>query len=107
MTGKGSSVGPGIMSRGRVCTWGQLIVDDTMRSPWRPGAVILASRFHERRRRPVDEPEVARVHEQAGALAEDEDGIAPVDRIGEQGQTSADGEVPERQRHDAALSALG
>src|SRR5438132_8391610 len=30
MTGNGSSVGPGIMSVGRVCTWVQLIVDGTV-----------------------------------------------------------------------------
>src|SRR5262245_9963792 len=107
MTGNGSSVGPGIMSRGRVCTWVQLIVDDTMESPWRPAAVILASRFYERRRRTPDEPQIARVHEQAGALTEDEDGIAAVDRVGEQREAAADGEVPERERHHAPPAALG
>jgi hypothetical protein len=30
MTGKASSVGPGIMRVGRVCTWVQLIVDGTV-----------------------------------------------------------------------------
>src|SRR5262249_12244889 len=106
MTGNGSSVGPGIIRMGRVCTWVQLIVDDTMRSPWRPSAVILASRFHEGRRGAVDEPQVARVHEQAGALAENEDGIAPVDRIRKQGDAAAEREVPERERHHGAPKAL-
>src|SRR5262249_86231 len=110
MTGNGSSVGPGIMSMGRVCTWVQLIVDDTVGSPWRPApGHSTSSRFHDRprRRRAVDEPQIARVDDQASALAEDEDRVAAVDRVGEHGDAASDGEIPERARHDAAPATLG
>src|SRR5688572_8215956 len=67
----------------------------------------VASLLGHRGRRPVDEPQIARVDEEARALADDEDGIAPVDGIGEQGEAAADGEIPEGAWHDAPFALLG
>ena len=55
----------------------------------------------------MDEPEIACVHEESRTLADDEDGIPPVDRVGEQREAAARGEIPERAGHDTALSPLG
>src|SRR3990172_9267584 len=104
-TGQGSSVGPGIISTGRVWHWAQLIVTDTAVSfvapiLHRPSPVGDALGLAE------DEVEVARVDEEPRALADDEDRVQPVDRVGEQRDPAADRKVPERVGHHALLGAL-
>src|SRR5213076_2652001 len=129
MTGKGSSVGPGIMRTGRVWHWAQLIVRDTIVSfvagsagpvpvvggltRARAGSVtpILArggaSAVGEALGAAVDEVEIPRVHEEPGTLAEDEHGVEPVDRVRQQRHAAAHREEPEGAGHDALLRALG
>src|SRR5215510_3154169 len=53
-----------------------------------------------------DEVEVARVDEEAGALAQDEDRIAAPQRVEQEGQAAADREIPEGARHHALAQAL-
>jgi 4-amino-4-deoxy-L-arabinose transferase-like glycosyltransferase len=48
-----------------------------------------------------DEDQVARVHEEAERLAEDEDGVAAPDRVGEEQRGPAEAQPPERGGHDA------
>src|ERR1700752_2992477 len=55
----------------------------------------------------TDQVEVAQVHEQAGPLAEDEDGVQAVDGVDQQGEAAAAGEEPERDGYRAPLLALG
>src|SRR5215813_1131994 len=94
MTGHGSSVGPGIMRIGRVCTCVKFSAALTVISPALDGRAILSGTLSGV---PggvgghlwlpliaVDEVEVARLDEQAGGLTQDEDGIAPIDGVGEQ-----------------------
>src|SRR5207248_2660275 len=59
------------------------------------------------RRLAVDEVEVPRVDEQPRALAEDEDGVTPVERVEQERDAAADGEIPELFWDDAFLFALG
>jgi len=54
-----------------------------------------------------DEVEVARVDEEARALAQDEDGVAPPECVEEQGEAAADREIPEGPGHHALAAALG
>src|SRR5262245_35814227 len=54
-----------------------------------------------------DEVEVARVDEEAGALAQDEHGITAPQRVEQEGQAAADREIPEGARHHALAQALG
>src|SRR5206468_946037 len=54
-----------------------------------------------------DEVEVARVDEQAGALTQNEDGIAAPERVEQEGQSTADREIPEGARHHALAETLG
>src|SRR6266403_2142692 len=54
-----------------------------------------------------DQIQVSRVNENACPLAEDEDGIEAVESIGEERQSPANGEEPERQRDDALFPPLG
>src|SRR5438128_1422010 len=135
MTGKGSSVGPGIMRTGRVWHWAQLIVRDTSVSfvagfagpgpdvgglrKVRAGSVcsvrstsdpILSRRatsaVGETLGAAVDEVEVPRVDEEPGGLAEDEHGVEPVDRVHQQRHAAAHREEPEGAGHDARLRPL-
>src|SRR5712692_10709744 len=54
-----------------------------------------------------DQVEVAQVHEQAGPLTEDEDGVQAVDGVDQQGEATADREEPERDGNHALLLPLG
>ncbi len=56
--------------------------------------------------RPADQHQVAGVDEEPHALSEDEDGIFPVNRVGEQCEGTAQAEEPERDRHDALFVTL-
>src|SRR5438309_5986409 len=111
MTENASSVGPGIISVGRVRPWAQLIVGGTgwllSLSSWR--RLILALVRSGGRGEPglaVDEVQVAQVHEQARPLAEDEDGVAAVDGVEEEREAAAEREVPEEDGDHALLPAL-
>src|SRR5215831_231669 len=90
MTGNGSSVGPGIMSVARDCGIPQRMLGSMERllccSGMRLGqSLVLAP----------DQIEVATVHEQSSPLADDEHGVQPIDRVGQEGEASRDREEPE------------
>src|SRR4030095_16223337 len=55
----------------------------------------------------ANEVEIARVHEEPGGLADHEHRIPPVDRVGQERQAAAQGEIPEVSRDDALALALG
>ena len=48
-----------------------------------------------------DEVQIARIDKQAGALAENENQVLPVNRIRAQGKPAADAEIPECVRNNA------
>src|SRR5262245_3047899 len=90
MTGHGSSVGPGIISVARDCGIPQRMVGSMWRLLWRSGM-----RFGQSLTLAPNQIEVATVHEQSGGLADDEDRIQPIDRVGQQSEASGDREEPE------------
>src|SRR5574341_59138 len=55
----------------------------------------------------VDEVEIAGVDEEPCRLADDEHGVGPVDRVGQERRAPADREEPEGAGHDALPRALG
>src|SRR5215831_3983928 len=67
----------------------------------------LGARLGEQTPLAADQVEVAEIDEEAGALAEDEDGVLTVDRVDEERQPPADREEPERERDHALAPALG
>src|ERR1700726_2282873 len=58
------------------------------------------------RPRAVGEPEIAGVDQQAGALAEDEDGVSLVDGVAQEGRAAGDAQVPEGAGDDAGFPPL-
>src|SRR5499433_1761113 len=109
MTGKGSSVGPGIIRISRV--WGMAhLIGSAL------AGLMGSMSFRRRRLRPglgeqallaPDEIEVAKVDEETGALPQDEHGVAAVNRVDEQDGAATDGEEPEGDGNDALPPALG
>src|SRR5262250_3260249 len=109
MTGKGSSVGPGIIRISRV--WGMAhLIGSAL------AGLMGSMSFRRRRLRPglgeqallaPDEIEVAKVDEETGALPQDEHGVAAVNCVDEQNGAATDGEEPEGDGNDALPPALG
>src|SRR5262244_1870418 len=103
MTGKGSSVGPGIIRISRV--WGMAhLIGSAL------AGLMGSMSFRRRRLRPglgeqavlaPDEIEVAKVDEETGALPQDEHGVAAVNCVDEQNGAATDGEEPEGDGNDA------
>src|SRR5262249_6673577 len=102
MTGHGSSVGPGIMSVARDCGMPQRMVGSMewllCRSGMRFGQSLTLS---------PDQIEVATVHEQPGSLADDEDRVQPINRVGQEGEAARDREEPECDGNHALALPLG
>src|SRR5262245_7466751 len=55
----------------------------------------------------MNEIEVARVHQKAGPLPENEDRVEAVDGIGQQGEAASNRKVPKLTGHDATALPLG
>src|SRR5258706_5691855 len=136
-TGHGSSVGPGIISIGRVCTCVQLIASLTLVSSRRgsngwivsPGRAALgggqrgaAGRAEARFRRarvaaaravhvrvgvPVMDDEVADVGDPGEEVREDEHRVALAERVDQQQERADQAQPPERGRYHHALAPLG
>src|SRR6266705_3219540 len=151
ITGNGNSVGPGIMSTGRVWHWAQLIVTSgsfvagALRSalaggglsqarpgsdsPEHPGSPAnrLRPALFTRRDGPAsrhggilacasgadalgvaeDEIEIARVHEKAGGLPDDEHRVPPMEGVGQERHAATQGEIPEGTRDHALAMTFG
>src|SRR5215831_4377316 len=109
MTGKGSSVGPGIIRISRV--WGMAhLIGSAL------AGLMGSMSFRRRRLRPglgeqallaPDKIEVAKVDEETRALPQDEHGVAAMNRVDEQDGAATDGEEPEGDGNDALPPALG
>src|SRR6185503_18945747 len=109
ITGKGNSVGPGIIKMGRDCARPQCSVPSMA---WTPDYAAAApsgagAGFGEDAFPLADEVEVAEVDEEARALADHEHGVHPVGGVDEEGEPAADREEPEGDRDHALLLSLG
>src|SRR5215472_8645739 len=109
MTGKGSSVGPGIIRISRV--WGMAHLIGSALAGLMESMSFRRKRLRSGLGEPAllapDEIEVAKVNEETRALPQDEHRIAAVNRIDEQDAAAADGEEPEGEGNDALPLALG
>src|SRR5216684_7795115 len=143
ITGNGNSVGPGIMSTGRVWHWAQLIVTSgsfvagAMRSghtegglrqaragsdtPEHPGSprglrttcrvirlrILACASRSDALGAAEDEIEIARVHEKAGGLPDDEHRVPPMEGVGQERHAATQGEIPEGTRDHALALTFG
>src|SRR3990172_710510 len=103
MTGKGISVGPGIIRISRACGTAHLIDSIGVSSSRRPSGAGLG----EAALLAPDEVEIAQVDQEARALAQHEHRVLAVDRVDQQRGSPADREEPERNRDHALFLAFG
>src|ERR1700758_4960601 len=98
MTGKGSSVGPGIIRISREAWGADHLMASVLVELMKGLLGALGARLGEAALLAPDKVEIAQINDEPGALTQDEHRVLAINGVDEQGRPAADREEPERDR---------